>query len=155
MIKTIYFRFLNIVMLLCLSFSIFSCINYLPCEGQDYVIDNSTPKELINKLNLFRVKHPEYSASIDHFNKDIPHYYIEIYFKDLKTFVEIDINTYKENLNSQIFLNFSKIKKLNEKKFFNINSKEIDATENEFYKKKFELEILNKLNIKWHRKDCM
>ena len=112
MIKTVYFRFLNIVMLLCLSFSIFSCINYLPCEGQDYVIDNSTPKELINKLNLFRVKHPEYSASIDHFNKDIPHYYIEIYFKDLKTFVEIDINTYKENLNSQIFLNFSKIKKL-------------------------------------------
>lgn len=131
-----------------------SCINYLPCRGQDYIIEDITSKELINKFEKFKETNPKYYADKDHINKDIPHYYINLYMNDLKLTFGLDIHIGKELKNPPTHLNFTHIKNISDK-YLDINSKEINKNLNENIKLQFEKDILDKLNIKWKRIECL
>ena len=41
------------ILILIIFLSLFSsCLNYIPCRGQDYIIEDITHQELISKFNL-------------------------------------------------------------------------------------------------------
>lgn len=130
-----------------------SCLNYIPCRGQDYLIEGITHQELINKFNEFREKYPEYKSNVaDHKNEYVPHYYIELDWKDLDISISCDIHIGDQIPNPPTHLNFTLIR--DSKGYKDINSKEIDGELNKMYKEKFENEILDKLGVKWKRKSC-
>ena len=125
-----------------------SCLNYIPCRGQDYIIENITHQELINKFNELREKYPEYTASEDYMNKYVPHYYIRLYWKDLDLRISLDIFISDQIPNPPTYLTFTSAGN------YDINSNELDKMRNDLYKMKFETEILYKLGVKWKRKKC-
>ena len=131
-----------------------SCLNYIPCRGQDYIIENITHQELINKFNEFREKHPEYVLSEDYINEYVPHYYIDLCWEDLDLRIGLDIHIGDKIPNPPTHLNFTNIGDRDVRWAKDINSKEIDKKLNEQYKEKFEKEILNKLGVKWKREKC-
>ena len=141
--------------LLCIPFMFLSCLNYIPCRGQDYIIENITHQELINKFNEFREKHPEYIFSEDYIDENLPwRIYITLYWEDLDLRVELNIHIGDQIPNPPTHLKFSHIGDKDVRWYKDINSKELDKKLNEQYKEKFEKEILNKLGVKWKREKC-
>ena len=134
--------------LLCIPLMFSSCLNYIPCRGQDYIIENITHKELINKFNKFREEYPEYAASEDYINEYVPHYYINLHWVDLDLYIGLDIFIGDQIPNPPTYLTFTSVGDKD------INSKKLNKKLNEQYKEKFEKEILNKLGVKWTRKSC-
>ena len=130
-----------------------SCLNYIPCRGQDYIIEDITHQELIEKFNDFREKHPEYKSDPDYINEHVPHYYIELYWKDLDLEIHCDIHIGDQIPNHPTHLNFLLVRDSTEE-YKDINSKELEKEQNEEYKTKFETEILDVLGVKWKRKSC-
>ena len=145
--------YIGILLWIPLMFS--SCLNYIPCRGQDYIIENITHRELINKFNEFREKHPEYIFSEDHIDKNIPwRIYLELYWKDLDLRVHLNIHIGDKIPNPPTHLKFTHIGDRDVIWSKDINSKELDEKLNEQYKEKFEKEILDKLGVKWRREKC-
>jgi len=126
----------------------------MPCRGQYYLIENITQQELINKFIAFREKYPEYKAREDYINQQAPHYYIELYWKDLDIYISLDIHIGDKRPNPPTSLNFTLVRDKDATWYKDINSKALDIKLNEQYKEKFESEILGKLGIKWNRKNC-
>jgi len=130
----------------------YSCLNYIPCKGQDYVIENITHQELISRFNELREKYPEYcAAGQDYANEYVPHYYVSLKLKGNLT-VNLDVFIGDQIPNPPTHLAFTDVWSSTESK--QINSKELDKKLNEQYKKEFETEILDKLGLKWKRKSC-
>jgi hypothetical protein len=73
---------------------------------------------------------------------------------DLKLTFGLDIHIGKELKNPPTHLNFTHIKNISDK-YLDINSKEINKNLNENIKLQFEKDILDKLNIKWKRIECL
>lgn len=133
-------------------FMFYSCLNYIPCRGQDYIVENITHQELINKFHELRKVHPEYYAGEDHINEHVPNYYIDLYWKDLNLTIGCDIHIGDQIPNPPTHIEFTLIR--DSKGYKDINSKELDEKLNEQYIKKFETEVLDKLGIKWKREKC-
>lgn len=130
-----------------------SCINYIPCRGQDYIIENTTPKKLIEKISDFRKINPDYFFEEDYIDPNLPwRTYITLYWKDLDLRIHLNIHTGENSTPTS--LKFSHIGDKDIKWFKDINSKELDKKLNQQYIEKFENEILNKLNLKWERETC-
>ena len=141
--------------LLSIPLMFLSCLNYIPCRGQDYIIENTTHHELINKLNDFREKHPEYFFCEDHIDENIPwRVYITLYWEDLDLCIYFNIHIGDKIPNPPTHLKFTHIGDSDVRWFKDINSKELDKEMNEQYKEKFEKEILDKLGVKWKREEC-
>jgi len=132
----------------------FSSCNYIPCRGQDYLIANITQKELINKFNDLREKYPEYVLGEDYINPHVPHYYIDLYWKDLDLRISLDIHIGEKIPNPPTRLKFLLVGDKDVTWNKDINSKELDKKLNTLYIEKFEKEILSELNVKWQRKSC-
>jgi len=148
-------RMIYLGILLCIPFMFSSCLNYIPCRGQDYIIENITHQELINKFNEFRNAHPEYIFSEDYIDENLPwRIYITLYWEDLDLRIHLNIHTGDQIPNPPTHLNFSHIGDKDVRWHKDINSKELDKKLNEQYKEKFEKEILNKLGVKWKREKC-
>ena len=140
---------------LCIPFMFLSCLNYIPCRGQDYIIENITHQELINKFHEFREKHPEYIFSEDYIDEHLPwRIYITLYWEDLDLRIHLNIHIGDQIPNPPTHLNFSNIGDKDVRWAKDINSKELDKKLNEQYKEKLEKEILDKLDIEWKRKKC-
>ena len=147
------FSKITISIVLCLL--LFSCLNYVPCRGQDYIIENITHQELINKFNEFREKHPEYIFSEDRIDENLPwRIYITLYWEDLDLRIHLNIHIGDQIPNPPTHLKFSHIGDKEVRWGKDINSKELGKELSEQYKKKFETEILDKLGVKWKRKSC-
>lgn len=130
-----------------------SCLNYIPCRGQDYIIEGITHQELINKFNELRENYPEYkSMTKDSENEYVPHYYIELNWKDLGIGVSCDIHIGDQIPNPPTHLKFTLIR--DSIGYKDINSKDIDKKTNKMYKEKFEKEILDRMELKWSRESC-
>lgn len=143
----------KILLFVYILLSFCSCLNYIPCRGQDYIIEGITHQELINKFNELREKYPELKSNIaDSQNEYVPHHYIELNWKDLGIDISCDIHIGDQIPNPPTHLNFTLIR--NAKGYKDINSKDIDKKSNEMYKEKFEKEILNKMGVKWKRESC-
>lgn len=148
-------RIIYIGIFSCIVLMFSSCINYIPCRGQDYVIENITHQELINKLNIFREKHPEYIFCEDYIDENQPwKMYIVLFWEDLDLRVHLSIYIGDQIPNPPTELNFSHIGDRDVRWSKDINSKELDNKLNKQYKEKFEKEILDKLGIEWKRKSC-
>lgn len=142
-----YFFFIFILLSFC------SCLNYIPCRGQDYLIDNMTHKELIDEFNELRDKYPEYkSMAEDYEDEYVPHYYIHLNWKDLNIGISCDIHIGDQIPNPSTHLKFIAIS--DSIGFKDINSKDLDEKSNKIYKEKFEREILDKMGLKWKRESC-
>ena len=149
------YRVIYLGLFFCIPFMFSSCLNYNPCRGQDYLIDNITHKGLINKFHELREKYPEIvSARDDYINEHLPHYYIELYWNDLDVCISLDIHTGDQIPNPPTRLKFTLVNDRDATWHKDINSKELDKKLNEQYKEKFEKEILGKLGVKWQRKSC-
>lgn len=142
------------ILILIIFLSLFSsCLNYIPCRGQDYIIEDITHQELISKFNDFREKYPEYKAfAPDSKNDYVPHYYIELIWKDLDLSISCDIHIGDQIANPPTHLNFTFI--TDSIGYKDINSKEIDENLNKMYKGKFETEILDRMGVTWKRESC-
>jgi hypothetical protein len=131
----------------------YSCLNYTPCEGQKYLIENITHQELINKFNDFRKNHPEYYAGKDYTSEALPFLYnIDLNWKDLNLTIVCEIHTSDKIPNPPTHLRLLYIKNSKGQKL--INSKELDEKLSEKYKDKFESEILDKIDVVWKRETC-
>lgn len=131
-------KILILYLLILLTFN--SCLNYIPCRGQDYIVEGITHQELINKFNELRDKYPEYkSFTKDSKGENIPHYYIELNWKDLGIGILCDIHIGDQIPNPPTHLKFTLIR--DSTGYKDINSKEIDKESNKMYKEKFEKEI--------------
>lgn len=131
----------------------YSCLNYIPYRGQDYIIEGITHQELINKFNDLREKYPEYkSTTKDSKNEHIPHYYIELDWKDLDIEISCDIHIGDQIPNPPTHLTFTLIR--DSTGYKDINSKKLDKELNKLYLKKFENEILDKMGVKWKKESC-
>ena len=144
----------KILIFLCGLLLCSSCLNYIPCRGQDYLIENITHQELINKFNEFREKYPEYILKEDRINSHTPNYYIVLYWQDLDLRISLDIHIGDQIPNPPTHLNFKLVGDSNVTWAKDINSKELSKKENKQYKEKFEKEILDKLDVEWKRKAC-
>ena len=142
--------YLGILFYILLMFS--SCLNYIPCRGQDYIIKGITHQELIGKFNELREEFPEYAVREDYIDEYLPRYYIALHWKDLDMNIYLNIHIGDQIPNPPTHLKFVSIK--DSTGFKAINSKEFDKILNERYKKKFEMEILDKFKLLWRRDDC-
>lgn len=143
----------KILLFVFILLSFCSCLNYIPCRGQDYIVEGITHQELINKFNELRENYPEYnSMAKDYKNEYLPYYYISLKWEDLNISISCDIHIGDQIANPPTHLKFTAI--CDSVGFKDINSKEIDQASNEIYKQKFEKEILNKMDIKWKREGC-
>jgi len=141
--------------LLFFPFMFSSCINYIPCTGQDYIIENITHQELISKFNEFRKKNPQYIFKEDYIDEQVPwRIYMVLYWEDLDLRLHLNIHFGDKIPNPPTHLKFSQIGDKDIRWAKMINSKELDKKLNEQYKEKFEKEILNKLGVEWKRKKC-
>ena len=153
--KMIYF---GILLSIPLMFACFP-LNYLPCKGQTYIIENIACQDFLNKLNEFREKHPEYIWGEDYVG-DLPwRMYVHLYWKDLdlRIFLELNISNKRSDYDRTTYVTFLSVgnkddvwKSINSKKW----SRKLSKKRNEQYKKKFETEILDKLGVEWQRKEC-
>ncbi len=142
---------LILYLLILLTFN--SCLNYIPCRGQDYIIEEITHQELISKFNELRENHPEYKGlAEDSKNEYVPHYYIRLNWKDLNIGISCDIHIGDQIPNPPTHLKFTLIR--DSTGYKDINSKDINEESNKMYKEKFENEILDKMGVKWKRESC-
>jgi len=132
-----------------------SCLNYIPCRGQDYIIENITHQELIKRFNEFREIHPEYIFCEDKIDENIPwRIFITLNWEDLDLRVHLNIHIGDKIPNPPTHLKFTHIGDRDVRWSKDINSKELDKKLNELYKEKFEKEVLKELNVKWRREKC-
>ncbi|HRN41555.1 MAG TPA: hypothetical protein PK649_05720 [Vicingus sp.] len=141
------------ILFLLLSLSILYSCNYIPCRGQDYIIEGITHKELIEKLNKLRSDYSEYYSNDDHINKHVPLYYIALSWKDLNLVIDCEVFIGDKIPTPPAYLKFRGIRPPLGG-YTDINSKELDKKLNEVYINKFESEILSKLDVKWKRDPC-
>ena len=141
----------KLLLFLGIVFMFFSCLNYIPCRGQDYIIEEITHQDLIDKFKELRYNYPEYYTNqADRINEEIPHYYLSLDLNGLIIHCDIHIgNKIPEPPTHLTFTSFYDSTICQD-----INSKELDKEKNEKYKKRFETEILYKLGVKWKRKSC-
>jgi len=148
-------RIFYLATILCIPLMFLSCLNYIPCRGQDYIIEDITHRELINKFNEFREKHPDYIFNKDYIDDHLPwRQNITLYWKDLDLRIHLSIHIGNQIPNPPTHVKFSHIGDKDVRWYKDINSKELDKNLNEQYKKKFEKEVLDELGIKWKRKKC-
>lgn len=134
-----------------LTFS--SCVNYIPCRGQNYLVEGVTNRELIERFNKLRELYPEYKSDTPDWEApSTPHYYIELNWADLDVRLSCDIHTGIQEPGSPASLKFTLIR--DRQGYKDINSRELDRQLNEFYKEKFENEVLGKMDLNWRRKSC-
>lgn len=137
---------------------------YKDSERYLIYIDDSvnTTACFVEHLNKFQITNPEYQLVDTDENGQKYHYFKSIgssqsdpeliffYFKDINKTVSCIVENSKNNILIKLYavndgVIFRKWKRIN-------NYKEISRKENREIKRKFETEILNKLDVKWEHK---
>lgn len=145
----------KILLVTLILLSVSSCfINYKPCRGQDYLLAHVTHQEFIAKLDSFRINFPEYVSGKDRVEGHVPWYYFEIEFEDLNVIIKCEMHMGDAIPNPPTHIQLSTVRGSDNYDYQLINSDEIEDDLNERIKSKFELEILNRLNLNWERDPC-
>ncbi|RLZ06383.1 hypothetical protein [Faecalibacter macacae] len=148
-------KFICIILQISFLIILNSCINYIPCRGQEYTIENINYQQLSLKIDDYFKSNPNLEIKLEESNSQNPWKVDKIiYWNDLNIRVHFYIHKGNQNTNQSPTITFTHIGDKEFKSYKDINSKEISKELNQTYLKKFENDVLNKLGVNWKSNIC-